>query len=56
MNRAQQNATFLEAMVSQQAQEQQRQESPAGSSVDERHSQLKALLRKKQEFGESLHS
>jgi len=55
MNRAQQNATFLEAMVSQQAQEQQRQESPAGSSVDERHSQLKALLAQKQEL-ESLYT
>ena len=50
LNRAQQNVTFLEAMISQQTQDQKRQESPAGGSVDERHTQLKALLAQKQEL------
>jgi polysaccharide chain length determinant protein (PEP-CTERM system associated) len=50
LNRAQQNVTFLETMVSQQTRDQQRPESPAGSSVDERHAQLKALLAQKQEL------
>jgi polysaccharide chain length determinant protein (PEP-CTERM system associated) len=50
LNRTQQSVTFLEAMISQQERDQQRPESPAGGSVDERHAQLKALLAQKQEL------
>jgi uncharacterized protein involved in exopolysaccharide biosynthesis len=50
LNHAQQNVTFYEAMVAQQTHDQQRPDSPSGSSVDERHAQLKALLKQKQEL------
>jgi len=50
VTRAQQNVTFLEAMVSQQAREQQRAEPGTGVTMDERRIQLKALIAQKQEL------
>jgi polysaccharide chain length determinant protein (PEP-CTERM system associated) len=51
VNNAQQNVTFLEAMVAQQSRELQRPESAAGGpSIDERRVQLKALIAQKQEL------
>jgi polysaccharide chain length determinant protein (PEP-CTERM system associated) len=51
LSRTQQNVTFLDTMISQQTRDQQRPESPAAGSMDERHAQLKALLAQKQELG-----
>jgi polysaccharide chain length determinant protein (PEP-CTERM system associated) len=50
VNHAQQNVTFLEAMVSQQTREQSRPDGAGGPSTDERRVQLKALLTQKQEL------
>ena len=50
LNRMQQNETFLEAMISQQTHEQQGTEPVSGISVDERRTQLKALIAQKQEL------
>jgi uncharacterized protein involved in exopolysaccharide biosynthesis len=51
VNHAQQNVTFLEAIVAQQSHEQQRPEGAAGGlSIDERREQLKALIKQKQEL------
>ena len=50
LNRIQQNVTFLEAMISQQTRDQQRQEAPAAGSPDEDQVQLKALIAQKQEL------
>ena len=50
LSRTQQNVTFIESMISQQTRDQQRPETSAGGTVDERHTQLKALLAQKQEL------
>jgi polysaccharide chain length determinant protein (PEP-CTERM system associated) len=51
VNHAQQNVTFLEAMVSQQSRESQRPDAVAGGpSIDDRRVQLKALITQKQEL------
>jgi polysaccharide chain length determinant protein (PEP-CTERM system associated) len=50
LSRTQQNVTFIETMISQQTRDQQRPESSAGGTVDERHAQLKTLLAQKQEL------
>jgi polysaccharide chain length determinant protein (PEP-CTERM system associated) len=50
VNRAQQNATFLEAMVSQQTREQQKFEPMTGATRDDNRAELKRLVQKKQEL------
>lgn len=51
VNHAQQNVTFLEAMVSQQSRELQRPDGAAGGpSIDERRGELKTLIAQKQEL------
>jgi len=50
LNRAQQNVTFLESMVSQQTRDQQRADSPAASLVDVHKAQLNSLLAEKLEL------
>jgi polysaccharide chain length determinant protein (PEP-CTERM system associated) len=50
VNRMQQNETFLQAMIAQQTHEQQSTEPGSGVSVDERRTQLKALIAQKQEL------
>ena len=54
VSRTQQNVTFLEAMVSQQAHELQAAESPNSVSEDERRKELKDLLAQKQELDAQL--
>ena len=50
LNRIQQSVTFLEAMISQQAQEAQGTEPATGLTVDERHKELKSLIAQKQDL------
>lgn len=50
VNRAQQNVTFLEALLSQQAKEQQRIEPATGTTRDDQRSELKRLMQKKREL------
>ena len=50
LSRTQQSVTFLETMISQQTRDQQHPESPAAGSMDERHTQLNALIAQKQEL------
>lgn len=50
VNRAQQNATFIEAMLSQQTRDQQRFEPFTGSTPDDNRAELKRLVQKKREL------
>jgi len=50
VNRAQQNATFLEAMLSQQTRDQQRFEPLTGATPDDNRAELKRLIQKKREL------
>jgi polysaccharide chain length determinant protein (PEP-CTERM system associated) len=50
LSRTQQSVTFLETMISQQTRDQQHPESAAAGSMDERHTQLNALIAQKQEL------
>jgi polysaccharide chain length determinant protein (PEP-CTERM system associated) len=50
LSRIQQNETFLQAMVSQQSQEQDHAEPSSGITDDERRTQLKALIAQKQQL------
>jgi len=50
LNRTQQSVTFLEAMISQQAQETQGTEPATGITADERRKELKSLVAQKQEL------
>jgi len=50
LNRTQQDVTFLEAMIAQQTHDAQNTEPGTGVSVDERRTELKALIAQKQEL------
>src|SRR6266568_8313141 len=50
LNRIQQSVTFLEAMISQQAQEARGAEAATGITVDERRKELKSLIAQEQEL------
>lgn len=50
LGRMQQNETFLQAMITDQAEDQQQTDSGTGVSVDDRRAQLKSLIQQKQEL------